>query len=795
MTGFNGNEGLSQLFHFQINFKAKNQTSVPFEKLLGQKIAFGVNGGENTGDPRHFQGIAVQMAQLSRSTEFTEYSLTVVPKVWLLTQTVRSRIFQHKTVPDILKLVLANQDATYEIQDDPNGAFEPREYCVQYQESDFDFISRLMEEEGIYYLFKFGEDSHTMVLGNTMQSHPDIPGDATLIFDLEAGGNRDEERIYSWKKVQDFRGGKFTLWDHHFQIPHKNLSADQTVRDSVPAGKITHKLKLAGNEDLEVYENPGRYAQRFDGIDKSGGERASDLQKIYKDNKRTVGIRMQQVEAPLVLIDAESYCRQITSGHKFNLTRHFDGDGRYVVVSATHDAREGHFRSNALGEDEYGSYTNYFICMPYAVPYRPPRHTPRPTIKGCQTAVVVGPAGEEIFTDKYGRVKVQFLWDREGKFDDDSSCWLRVVTPWAGKNWGMIHIPRIGHEVLVDFIEGDMDRPIIVGSVYNADMMPSYTLPDNKTRSGIKTRSSIGGNGFNEIRFEDKKGSEQVFVHGEKDMDIRVKNDCRDWIGNDRHLIVKRDRHQEIDYDEHLEVKRDHMEKIGRDRFVKVLGKEAVEVVGTRSLKVSDDVAEEYGGGHSEKTTGDYYVHAKNIVLEADVGLTINVGGNFVTIDKTGVYVVGSPLVNINSGGSALSGSPCSLVPPTLPQAPAVADDATFGGTKTYSAEGGAAAGGGGGGGGGGSSSSSSSSPSSNAPRHDPTSQEAKDKKHFIEIELWDDEDLPVPGEPYEITLPDGSTVASGTTDADGRARVENLDPGQCSIRFPRIDQSGLKKR
>ena len=273
-------------------------------------------------------------------------------------------------------------------------------------------------------------------------------------------------------------------------------------------------------------------------------------------------------------------------------------------------------------------YRNSFSCLPYELPFRPPRVTSKPVIAGPQTAVVVGPAGEEIFTDKYARVKVQFHWDRAGKYDGDSSCWLRVGTLWAGKRWGSVFIPRIGHEVIVEFLEGDPDRPIIVGSVYNADTMPPYELPANKTRSGVKTDSSLGSGGFNEIRFEDKKGSEQLFIHGQKDSDTRIENDCREWIGEDRHLIVKRDKYEEVDRDIHIDIKRDHKEKIEGDRNLTVQGKKAVQVSGSRSLQVTGNVAEQFSGNHSEQTSGSYFAQAQTIVLEASQSLCLMSGRN-----------------------------------------------------------------------------------------------------------------------------------------------------------------------
>jgi type VI secretion system secreted protein VgrG len=775
MSGFSGTETISELFQFELQILADNSTNVEFDKLLGQRVSFGINVlPDDAGAERDFDGICIRVSQGGRDQNLTRYAITVVPKLWLLTQTFQSRIFQQISVPDILKKVLTGIDVDYMIQ----GTFEPRDYCVQYQESDFHFASRLMEEEGIYYFFKFTPGSHKLVLANTPSSHPEIADQSTVIYEELSGGVRTDERVATWEKVQDLRSGKYTLWDHCFELPHKHLEAQSTVMDSVSVGTVTHKLKIAGNDNLEIFEYPGLYAQRFDGVDKSGSPQEFEIQKIFDDNKRSVGIRMQQAEQPMLLIDGAGNCRQMVSGHKFTLTRHFNANGLYVLLSVSHSGEEGDFRTDPNSVESH--YGNHFTCIPFGMAYRPSRKTPRPFIRGCQTAVVVGPAGEEIFTDKYGRVKVQFHWDRQGKYDGDSSCWVRVGTTWAGKQWGAISIPRIGHEVIVDFVEGDPDQPIITGSVYNSDMMPSYTLPDNKTRSGVKSRSSIGGGGFNEIRFEDKKGSEQVFVHGEKDADIRIKKDRREWIGNDRHLIVKRDKYEEVDSDTHVTIKRDHMEQIGRDRFVQVSGKESVSVTGSQSLKVSGDVAEEFGGQHSEKTTGDYYLHARNIVLEADMGLTICVGGNFVTIGPAGVMITGT-MVLINSGGMAIPGVPGMLVPPTSPGTAAVADDATFGGAETYTSDGSPA-----------SPPPGTSSSSSSAPRHDPKDPANQDKKHFIAIELRDDENQPVPGEPYEIVLPDGTTIASGSTDEKGKARVDGIDPGTCKVRFPRIDQSAL---
>jgi len=675
LYGFNGKEAISQLFRFDLDTFADNATTIAFDSLIGQSVSFGILG--EGGSQRDFNGIVIELSQGAADFRRTSYHMTIVPLAWKLTRLFRSRIFQRMTVPDILQKIFTGYDATYEFQ----GHYEPREYVVQYQESDFDFASRLMEEEGIYYFFRFTEGRHEMVFGDLPTSHKPLVGGSTVHFENLQGGLREEERISAWTRTQYWGSGKYTVWDHHFQIPHAHLDADKVAIGDVTAGTQHHKLNIAGNEDMEVYENPGRYAQRYDGIDRGGGEKPADLRKIYQDNKRSSAIRMQQVETQMLLIHGSSNHRQLTPGFRFTLDRHRNADGDYVLLSVMHNASEGGFVSGDETELHYG---NSFTCIPYALPFRPPRVTRRPHIPGPLTAVVTGPPGEEIFTDKYGRVKVHFHWDREGGYDADSSCWLRVGTMWAGKQWGSIFIPRVGHEVIVSFIEGDPDRPLITGSVYNADTMPSYTLPENKTRSGIKTNSSKGSKGFNEIRFEDKADNEQIFIHGQKDQDIRIENDCREWIGEDRHLKVIRDRVEEIDRDSHMKVKRDVVHDFGRDFHTAVSGKVAGKVAGSVSLKVSGDVMEQFSAGHDTAVTGTWHVSAMNIILEASVGLTIKCGASSINMNTGGIQILGTPMVMINSGGSPLPAIPKMLNDPISPIAAMLADTAVPGSEVTY---------------------------------------------------------------------------------------------------------------
>jgi type VI secretion system secreted protein VgrG len=590
LTGLHGEEGLSQLYRFQLDLVAEDPQKVAFDKLLGNRVSVRLKLDDDR--ERHWSGICSQVSEVGRDVVFTHYTLEMVPQFWLLTRRAQSRIFQSLSVPDILRKVLQGLDVTWELQ----GTYYPRDYCAQYRETDFNFASRLMEEEGIYYFFKHTSDSHTMVVADSPQSHPDMPLGSRIIFDETAQDREEDFRIRSWRKSQSLRSGKTTLWDHCFELPHKHLEAERMIQESVAAGKVTHKLKVGHNEQLELYDYPGEYAQRFDGVDRGGGDRASDLQKIFEDNSRTANIRMQEEATRGLTVLGAGTCRNFVSGHRFTLERHYHGDGPYVLTSVAHriTMASADYRS---GQDGHFEYANTFTCIPLELPFRPPRTSPKPVITGPQSAVVVGPPGEEIFPDKYGRVKVQFHWDREGKSDAESSCWVRVAQSQAGKRWGSIYLPRIGQEVLVLFEEGDPDQPIIVGSLFNAREMPPYTLPENKTRTVLfKSNSSKGGGGHNEIRFEDEKGKEQIYVHGEKDLDVRIKNTVREWIGGDQHRIVKGDQNEEVD-------------------------------------------------------NNWYQKTATSIVIESGMALTIKSSGGFIKIDPSGITIMGT-MVLINSGGA-----------------------------------------------------------------------------------------------------------------------------------------------
>ncbi len=507
LVGLEGTESISELFHFRLDLLAPAYESVDFGELLGKPVSVVIETEQT--EPRWLHGMAIEFSQGRQDEEFVHYELVMAPKLWWWAQRQRSRVFQQKTTPEILKEVLDGLDFRFEF----SGDYPSRNYCVQYRETDYIFFRRLIEEEGMYFFFEFNEEVEKLVISDANVNLPEIAQPNPIIFDELDGGVRDEARILSWTKRQAVGPAKVTLWDHSFELPGQNLEADESIEENVQVGTIEHALHKA-DEQPEIYDYPGGYAKRFDGVAPGGADRSDDPPKVFEDSRRVAKLRMQEIASAAIDIRAKSNCPHLTPGHKFTLERHPHADGDYLIGRVQHSAKlEVGYRSDA--EPAELEYRNEFTCHPYALPYRPRRSTPRPCIAGVQTATVVGPSDAEIFCDKYGRVKIQFHWDREGKKDADSSCWVRVAQIWAGNRWGAFFWPRIGHEVVVTFLEGDPDRPLIVGSVYNAANMPPPELPAEATVGGIKS-CIFGGNPmleYNAVMFHDTRGHEYVQTH------------------------------------------------------------------------------------------------------------------------------------------------------------------------------------------------------------------------------------------------------------------------------------------
>jgi len=639
LAGLSGHEAISRLFSFHLDLLTEHGP-IDFTQIIGKNVTISVAQSDNTA--RYFNGMVSHFAQSGSDTNFIHYQMEVVPWTWTLTRYADCKIFHNKKVSDIVEQVFQDRGFTdYKLS--LNGSYSPLEYCVQYRETDFNFISRLMEQNGIFYFFQHAMGKHTMVIADSSSIHEPCPGQESAGYNLVGGGLDADDVVNSWNIEQELRTGKYTLTDYNFKTPSASLLASEPTIVSV-----------GGNAGFEIFDHPGEYATRGDGT-------------------TFAKLRMQEEEAGHLVAHGSSVCRAFTTGYKFDLADHYQDsmNTSYVLTEIQHIASVGgtYSGSSSGGSD---SYSNHFTCIPESVPFRPARLTPKPFVQGPQTAVVIGKAsysdtsgddgggdGEEIWVDTFGRVIVRFPWDRAGA----CSCRLRVSQDWAGQGWGAITIPRVGQEVIVSFLEGDPDRPIITGRVYNANQTVPYPLPDNQTRSTFKTRSSEGGgaDNYNELRFEDKTGSEQIFLRGEKDFDTRLKNDIREWIGNNRSLIVTQDQ----------------MEKAGGDLHSQVTGNLNQKIGQTLSLQVGQNLYEKSGTNFAHEA--GQVIHLKagmTVVLEAGTELTLKVGGNFIDINSSGISIVGT-MVMINSGGAAGSGCGSS---PTSPKDPDQADDGSKGG-------------------------------------------------------------------------------------------------------------------
>ncbi|HSK38197.1 MAG TPA: type VI secretion system tip protein TssI/VgrG, partial [Arenibaculum sp.] len=487
----------------------------------------------------------------------------------LMTFSTDSRIFQNLAVPDILKQVFGDLGFT-DFQDSLTATYEVREYCVQYQETHFAFVSRLMEEEGIFYFFTHEDGKHTLVLADDASAHQDVPGTSTVPY-LPLPYSKDwleDDRIEAFTLEQRVVSGKYQADDFNFETPSTELKA----------------LVTGQAAKYQVYEYPGNY------LKKDLGDKAAKL-------------RMEEMEVPARRTEGVGRARGFAAGLKFTLDGHprADLNVAYVLHRVSHEARRR-------------EYVNAFTALPADVPFRPARTTPRPRIVGTQTAIVVGKAGEEIWTDKYGRIKVQFHWDQLGKNDENSSCWIRVTQGWAGKNWGSFFLPRIGQEVIVSFLEGDPDRPIVTGCVYNGEQPVPYELPGEQTKSTVKSNSSKGGGGFNEIRYEDKKDSEEMFVHAQKDMNVVVLNDQTLTITTARTTTIS-------ESDDTLTIEK------GNRTITVSKGNETHSVKDTRSVTVTAAETHTNEDDFTHEVTGDYTLKVGgNITIEAGGSITLKAG-------------------------------------------------------------------------------------------------------------------------------------------------------------------------
>lgn len=662
-------EGVSSLFQIELQVESEGADHDAHD-IVGKPGSVQIETAD--GGSRYLHGIVTRFHQGGRDSRLSHYRVELRPWLWLLTRRADCRIFQGKSAPEIVQQVFDDAGfADYETQ--LQGSYPQRTFCVQYRETDFDFVSRLLEDEGIFYYFKHEQNRHVLVLTDHLSDLPDCPGQASIDYHTSEGGQVGRDTIQTWESLQELHPGKYALKDFNFEDPGNSLLASAPTADSI-----------GGNGKLEVFDyHIGEFG-------------------VVNDGNRRARVRIEAEEAAGMRIRGRSSSRSLAAGHRFTLQEHFRSDlngKQYMVTSVAHQLTQ----PSALrtGEaQEATTYTNDFTCVPATLPFRPPRTTETPSIRGPQTAIVVGPAGEEIYVDKYGRIKVQFHWDRKGQKNESSSCWIRVSRAWASKMWGQIAHPRIGDEVIVEFLEGDPDQPIVTGCVYNAQTMPPYELPANKTQSGIVTRSTPDGtaSNFNEIRFEDKKGSEELFVQAEKDHNTNVKHDQGETIGNDQKVEIGNHQSIQVGKNRQLEVGENDRTTIGKDRTIEVSGGHTESVGGDMSLTVSKnrtmsvakdltesiessmsltvgkdrtttvggDLTVEVGKKHS-LTVGDQQtvtvakeaaLSAKKIQFRADDEITLVTGSASITMKKNGdITIKGKKITVQGSGDLVLKGS------------------------------------------------------------------------------------------------------------------------------------------
>ncbi len=593
-------EELSRPFSLELTLLMAPGVELDPAAVLGQQAVLTIYVPDGT--ERFFHGVVVWLrgSQGGRSDERTRCRVEVAPTAWLLSQNRRCRIFQGQSVPEIVQHVLEAGGAAVRLE--LSGTYAPRGYCVQYGESDLDFVHRLLEQEGIFYFFEHTHDGHTLVLADANSACPSIAGDPQVPFREPSSMVAAVEAIDAFAARMELRPDAVVLRDYDWLRPALDLTA--TV--------------ATGDGQAEVYDYPAGYE------DPAAG-------------KALAKVRLEEARASARTAAGAGAVRRLAAGHVFELVDHdVPGvDGKYLLVSVRHSG----YRPELVPPDANGrpppSYRCELACIPADVRYRPPRRTPRPVIAGSQTAIVVGPGSEEIHTDEHGRIKVQFHWDRQGQRDDHSSCWIRVSQAWAGQGWGALYLPRIGQEVVVGFLEGDPDRPLVTGAVYNGQNPPPVSLPHEKTRSTLRSSSSPGGSGSNELRFEDAAGQEEIYLHAQRDLDVVIEHDETQRVGHDQTLDVRGDRSRTVGGNQTLTVDKD----------------ETIAVSGSQSLRVGAARTTIVGGSHTETVRGDQVITvtgAQNVTVGSAAVETVALGKI--------LTVVGAYAVNVGAAMNELVG-------------------------------------------------------------------------------------------------------------------------------------------
>jgi type VI secretion system secreted protein VgrG len=727
ITALEGTEGLSELFEYRLQFSSVHRDLDP-QQFLGQHIELEFR------PVRTVRGIVRRFQRVRDGSNVTFYELDIVPPHWLLTKRVQSRVFNEKRhgttdVVSLVQRVLADAGLSDFVRPATVPKYETREFTVQYRESDWDFVSRLLEDEGIYHYFEHGshpEDRCRMVLVDSKDVHSVFADDRFRVPYREPTNLvAESEFVYMASRQGAIQFGATSLDDFDFRKPGHELRVDRIN------GRFT---------GLGLADYPGGYTEATRG-------------------RRRVQTRLEEQQSDAEVFTFRATVRGFWAGSRFTLTDHPDErfNRDYLITRVTHRATQAPSAEEEVSGGAGSRYEAEVRAIPAEVQFRPPRVTRRPTVLGSQTAIVVGPPGEEIHTDEYGRIEVRFHWDQEGQHDVGASCWIRVSQGWAGGQYGMMFLPRVGQEVIVDFLEGDPDQPIITGRVYNRDHMPPYKLPDKKTISAIRTCSSPGAGGGNEIRFDDAKGHEQLLLFAQNSIHLRARGSRFESVCGDAHETVAGDQFELVKKNKHATVNLDLIEA----------------VKGSKHLDVKGDVIESVEGRQFTYVDKHYDIaNGGGVCIESFDSITLLCKGNFIKIDASGVTIVGK-MVNINSGGAALQPVPYFTETAKEPL-PAAATE--FGRNVRYTNE---------------------AKQLDAVATGDGSASRGESQEEtltsWIEIELIDELGRPVPSERYEIKLPDGM-IRRGTLDRRGMAHVLLPNPELCEITFPRLDAAAWER-
>jgi type VI secretion system secreted protein VgrG len=541
--GMHAREEMGRLGEYQLDLLS-SKADISLDDILGKNVTVKLALPDDS--TRYFNGYVTRFAQGGTYGRYNRYFAVVHPWLWFLTRTADCRIFQDMTVPDIVKKVFGDHSAA-DFALELTASYRKWTYCVQYRETDFNFVSRLMEEEGIYFYVRHTDGHNTVVLTDSTSKHTAAPGYEKIPFIPPERLARPElEHISSWDFSREIQPGVYVHDDYDLERP----SVELKTRKALP--------RSYSPSDYEIYDYPGHYLQKGDG-------------ETY------AGVRIDELGSQFETANAATNAKGIRVGSLFTLEDfpRDDQNREHLILAASYDLQFGDYE--AMPEGAGTSYQCSFVSMSSQQQFRPRRATPKPFVQGPQTAVVVGPAGDEIYTDKYGRVKVQFHWDRYGKKDQNSSCWIRVSHPWAGKGWGSVATPRIGQEVIVDFLEGDPDQPIITGRVYNAEQQPPFGFPAGAVLSGVKSQTHKGA-GYNEMSLDDTAGKERVFIHGQYNMDTVVEHDQTSTIHNCRT--------DKVDVDDSETIGKNQKWDVGVNRDAKIGSNETLNVGSNRTKSV-----------------------------------------------------------------------------------------------------------------------------------------------------------------------------------------------------------------